>query len=136
MFPTIVALSFALAASALPANVAHDSKPILTSASLPHTVGTSPDSNPIVTSIPLRRAVGTKKNRTSTWALKQATSLRNKYHIATPLARRQDSTGIGATQLVNVNADTSYYGHALVGTPPKPFNLILDTVRLPAGFDL
>jgi cathepsin D len=59
--------------------------------------------------------------------LKQATSLRNKYHIPTHLARRQDSAGIGASQLVNVNADSTYYGTALVGTPPKPFNLILDT---------
>ena len=56
------------------------------------------------------------------WAKEQGDLLRSKYGIDT-VAKR----ATGSNALVNQNQDTSYYGSLALGTPPKSFNVILDT---------
>jgi len=50
--------------------------------------------------------------------------LKNKYQPADSLSRKR---GQGENQLLNQNADTSYFGTIAIGTPAKSFNVILDT---------
>ncbi|OAV99883.1 hypothetical protein PTTG_01476 [Puccinia triticina 1-1 BBBD Race 1] len=67
------------------------------------------------------------------YALRQADVLINKYpHLSrgsavtgdAPLLRARDPS---AAALTNGYADSEYYGVIYVGTPPRPFNVILDT---------
>ncbi|EJD48177.1 acid protease [Auricularia subglabra TFB-10046 SS5] len=64
-----------------------------------------------------------KANRTTAWAAKQAARLKSKYGTGSGAARRAE----GSSPLVNVNSDSTYYGTLSIGTPPVPFNVILDT---------
>lgn len=66
-----------------------------------------------------------KANRTTAWAAKQAARLKSKYGSASPDVARRAAQG--SSPLVNVNSDSTYFGTLAIGTPPTPFNVILDT---------
>lgn len=71
-----------------------------------------------------------KSYRDSTWFREQGAHLRSKYGARDPSStphRPSRRSLSGSTQLVNQNSDSSYYGTIEVGTPPKPFNVVLDT---------
>jgi len=80
---------------------------------------------PNVLHVPIRRQ-SSGRGRTPIDLSAAADSLRVKYGYApsSTLRKRQTTSGIS---IIDSNADSSYFGRISVGTPPLPFNVILDT---------
>ncbi|KAG1735495.1 acid protease [Suillus lakei] len=75
-------------------------------------------------SIPLRRRTQPSRNA-SEWA-EYAKNLRDGT-IAKYSSQRNQKRGTGENLMVNQGLDASFYGTLAVGTPPYPFDVILDT---------
>lgn len=73
----------------------------------------------------MKRASHSKADRTTAWAAKQAARIKAKYGVPSPDAVQ--ARAVGSNTLVNFNSDSTYYGNLAIGTPPTPFNVILDT---------
>ena len=75
-------------------------------------------------SVPLVRRTGHHSGKLTLDSLaRQRHGLHNKYNSTLKNQKR----GQGYNSLVNLNEDSTYYGTLAVGTPPVPFNVILDT---------
>ncbi|KAF9526092.1 aspartic peptidase A1 [Crepidotus variabilis] len=57
------------------------------------------------------------------WAKNQRDYLLAKYDQGNPYEKRSSGTNL----ITNQNADSSYFGSLAIGTPPKPYYVILDT---------
>jgi len=75
--------------------------------------------------VPLRRGslIPTDDNAKLAWAKQQADYLRGKYGATLPKRKRAS----GTNYLINEGADSTYFGSLAIGTPPTPFNVVLDT---------
>jgi hypothetical protein len=73
--------------------------------------------------IPILRKGIERHHRTVEQWQHLATHVKNKFGANVGPERRSTVT----VSITNRHADTVYYGTLLVGTPPKPFDVILDT---------